>query len=33
MNVESLIAIISLCITCFMAGYTLGSRSNGKKQK
>ena len=33
MNVESLIAIIPLCITCFMAGYTLGSRNSDKKQK
>ena len=33
MNVESLIAILSLCITCFMAGYTIGSRNSGKKQK
>ena len=33
MNVESLIAIISLCVTCFMEGYTVGTHNNGKKQK
>lgn len=27
------IAIISLCITCFALGYTIGSKSNNKTQK
>ena len=27
------ITIISLCITCFALGYTVGSKSNDKTQK
>jgi hypothetical protein len=30
LTTELFIAIISLCITCFALGYTLGSKSNDK---
>ena len=30
---ELFIAIISLCITCFALGYTVGCKSNDKAQK
>lgn len=32
LTIESLIAIISLCITCFSLGYTFGKRDS-KTQK
>ena len=33
LTTELFIAIISLCITCFALGYTVGSKSNDKTQK
>ena len=33
LTTELFIAIISLCITCFNLGYTVGSKSNDKTQK
>ena len=33
LTTELFIAIISLCITCFALGYTVGSKSNNKTQK
>ena len=33
LTTELFIAIISLCITCFALGYTVGSESNNKTQK
>ena len=32
LTIESLIAVISLCIACFTLGYTFGKR-DGKTQK
>lgn len=32
LTIESLIAVISLCIACFSLGYTFGKR-DGKTQK
>ena len=31
--IEGLIAVISLCVTCFGLGYAIGSKDNGKTQK
>ena len=33
LTTELSIAIISLCITCFALGYSVGSRNNDKSQK
>ena len=33
LSVELFIAIIGLCIECFVLGYTMGSKSNDKTQK
>jgi len=33
LTTELFIAIISLCITCFALGYTVGSKSNNKTQE
>ena len=33
LTTELFVAIISLCITCFNLGYTVGSKSNDKTQK
>ena len=33
LTTELFIVIISLCITCFALGYTVGSKSNDKTQK
>ena len=33
LTTELFIAIISLCITCFNLGYTVGSKSKNKHQK
>ena len=33
LTMDLFIAIISLCITCFALGYTVGYKSNNKKQK
>ena len=33
LTIEGLIAVISLCITCFSLGYTIGSRDKDKTQK
>jgi len=33
LTTDILIAIISLCVTCFALGYTVGSKSNDKTQK
>ena len=33
LTTDLFIAIISLCITCFALGYTIGSKSNDKTQK
>ena len=33
LTTELFITIISLCITCFALGYTVGSKSNDKTQK
>ena len=33
LTTDLFIAIISLCITCFALGYTVGSKSNDKTQK
>ena len=33
LTTELFITIISLCITCFALGYTVGSKSNYKTQK
>ena len=33
LTTELFIAIISLCITCFALGYTVGSKSNDQTQK
>ena len=33
LTTELFIAIISLCITCFALGYSVGSKSNNKTQK
>lgn len=32
LTIESLIAVLSLCITCFSLGYTFGKK-DGKTQK
>ena len=32
LTIEGLIAVISLCLTCFSLGYTFGKR-DGKEQK
>ncbi len=33
LTTELFIAIISLCITCFALGYSVGSKSSDKTQK
>lgn len=33
LTTELFIAIISLCVTCFALGYTVGSRSNNDTKK
>ena len=33
LTIEGLIAVISLCITCFGLGYAIGSKDSDKTQK
>ena len=33
LTTDLFIAIISLCITCYVLGYTVGSKSNDKTKK
>ncbi len=33
LTMEGLIAVISLCLTCFGLGYAIGSKDNNKPQK
>ena len=33
LTIEGLIAVISLCVTCFGLGYAIGSKDNDKTQK
>ena len=33
LTMEGLIAVISLCLTAFGLGYTIGSKDNNKPQK
>lgn len=33
LTTENLIAVISLCITCFSLGYTIGNKDNNKTDK
>ncbi len=33
LTTDLFIAIISLCITCFALGYSVGTKSNNKAQK
>lgn len=33
LTIEGLIAVISLCVTCFGLGYAIGSKDSNKTQK
>ena len=33
LTMEGLIAVVSLCLTAFGLGYTIGSKDNNKSQK
>lgn len=33
LTIEGLIAVISLCVTCFGLGYAIGSKDGNKTQK
>ena len=33
LTTDLFIAIVSLCLTCYALGYTVGSKSNNKTQK
>ncbi len=33
LTIEGLIAVISLCVTCFGLGYAIGNKDNDKTQK
>lgn len=33
LTIEGLIAVIGLCITCFMSGYTIGIENSKKTKK
>lgn len=33
LTIEGLIAVISLCITCFSLGYAIGSKDSNNTQK
>ena len=33
LTIEGLIAVVSLCITCFGLGYSIGSKDNNNTQK